>query len=234
MCAVRESSGINAFKCKIGARLGGLGKNEDEAASRTESIIPLLRRRLGDGTTLIADANGSYTPEQALIHAKWLVEHGFAAFEEPCPSTEIEWTAQVRAAGGIAIAGGEQDYLMPSWRRLISLPAIDICQPDIGYVGGFTRALAVARMADAAGLACTSHVANHSALLVFGMHLLSAIACPWSHLEYSLERDKRFEGLVCDPPVVRDGRLPAPHGPGWGLTFDPSRLARMTRRTTPT
>ncbi len=233
MLAAREAHGINAFKCKIGAELGRLGKNEDAAPGRSEEIVPLLRRRLGANATLIADANGAYTPDQALIQARRLAEYGFAAFEEPCPSTEIEWTAEVRAAGGIAIAGGEQDYLIPSWRRLTGIPAIDICQPDIGYVGGFHRALTVARMADAAGLACTSHVANHSALLVFGMHLLSAIARPWSHLEYSLERDSRFEGLLCDLPVVRDGLLPAPHGPGWGLTFDPSRLARMTRRTTP-
>lgn len=230
MLAVREASGINAFKCKIGARLGQLGKGEDAASARSAAIVPLLRRTLGADATLIADANGSYTPDRALVQARRLAEHGFAAFEEPCPYTEIEWTAEVRAAGGIAIAGGEQDYQLPSWRRLVGLPALDICQPDIGYVGGFHRALTVARLADAAGLACTSHVANHSALLVFATHLLSAIARPWSHLEYSLDRATCFEGLLCDPPVVRDGRLPAPHGPGWGLTFEPSRLVRMERR----
>lgn len=230
MLAVREACGMTAFKCKIGARLG----NRDASATeRSAAIVPLLRRRLGADATLIADANGSYTPDQALIQARRLAEHGFAAFEEPCPSTEIEWTAEVRAAGGIAIAGGEQDYLLPSWRRLVGLPALDICQPDIGYVGGFHRALTVARLADAAGLACTSHVSNHSALLVFAMHLLSAIARPWSHLEYSLDRAPSFEGLLCDPPTVRDGRLPPPHGPGWGLTFEPFRLARMERRASP-
>jgi L-alanine-DL-glutamate epimerase-like enolase superfamily enzyme len=229
MLAIREAHGITAFKCKIGAALGRLGRNEDAAPGRSEAIIPLLRRTLGNEATLIADANGAYTPDQALVHARHLAEHGYAAFEEPCPSTEIDWIAEVRAAGGIAIAGGEQDYLLPSWRRLINLPAIDICQPDIGYVGGFHRALTVARMADAAGRHCTSHVANHSALLVFGMHLLSAIARPWSHLEYSLDRNASFEGLY-EEPAVRDGRLPAPSGPGWGITFDPARLARMSRR----
>lgn len=230
MLATREACGINAFKCKIGAALGRLGKNEDAAPGRSEAIVPLLRRTLGNDATLIADANGAYTPDQAVLQARRLADHGYAAFEEPCPSTEIDWTAEVRAAGGIAIAGGEQDYLMPSWRRLTSLPAIDICQPDIGYVGGFHRALTVARMADAAGLQCTSHVANHSALLVFGMHLLSAIARPWSHLEYGLDRAGCFEGLY-EEPTVRDGRLPAPSGPGWGITFDATRLARMTHRS---
>ena len=233
MLAARDDCGITAFKCKIGADLGRLGKNEDAAPGRSAAIVPLLRRQLGADATLIADANGAYTPDQAVIQARRLVEYGFAAFEEPCPSTEIEWTAAVRAGGGIAIAGGEQDYLLPSWRRLIGLPALDICQPDIGYIGGFHRALTVAHMADAAGLACTSHVANHSALLVFAMHFLSAIARPWSHLEYSLDRAACFDGLMCEPPIVRDGRLPAPQGPGWGFSFDPSRLARMTRRSTP-
>ena len=38
------------------------------------------------------------------------------------------------------VAGGEQDNDLAQWRRLIRMNAVDILQPDLCYIGGFTRA----------------------------------------------------------------------------------------------
>lgn len=43
------------------------------------------------------------------------------------------------------------------------------------YVGGMSRTLEVARMADAADLPCTPHAANLSLVTICTMHLLKAI-----------------------------------------------------------
>ena len=40
---------------------------------------------------------------------------------------------------------------------MVSTRAVDVLQPDVCYVGGFTRALRVASLAAAAGLPCTPH-----------------------------------------------------------------------------
>jgi L-alanine-DL-glutamate epimerase-like enolase superfamily enzyme len=100
-------------------------------------------------------------------------------------------------------------------------------------VGGLTRALAVARMADGAGLPCTPHSANLSLVTTFAQHLMCAIPNPGSHLELSIEGADYYpwQGGLFDPPItVRDGRLPAPQGPGWGVEVDPGWLAAATRR----
>ena len=43
---------------------------------------------------------------------------------------------------------------------MIEMGAVDIVQPDICYVGGISRTLRVAAMAQAAGMPCTPHSAN--------------------------------------------------------------------------
>jgi L-alanine-DL-glutamate epimerase-like enolase superfamily enzyme len=51
---------------------------------------------------------------------------------------------------------------------------VDILQPDIFYLGGITRALAVARMAQENGLLCVPHSANHSLVTVCTAHIWNA------------------------------------------------------------
>jgi L-alanine-DL-glutamate epimerase-like enolase superfamily enzyme len=116
---------------------------------------------------------------------------------------------------------------------MVDMPAVDIVQPDVCYVGGLTRALAVADMAAAAGLPCTPHSANLSLVTLFAQHLMCAIPNAGSHLELSIEGPDYYpwqDGLFDPPIVVRDGRLPAPRGPGWGVEIDPGWLAAASRR----
>ena len=160
---------------------------------------------------------------------QWGVEH----FEEPCPYWELEWTAEVTAALDLDVAGGEQDCLLWQWRRMVALRAVDVVQPDVCYVGGFTRALAVARMAAAAGLPCVPHSANLSLVTVFAQHLMCAIPNAGPYLELAIEGAEYYPwqyDLYDPPPAVRDGQLAAPAGPGWGIEPNPRWLAAATHR----
>ena len=42
--------------------------------------------------------------------------------------------------------------MIPTWRHMIEMRAVDIIQPDICYLGGLTRTLRVAAMGAEAGL----------------------------------------------------------------------------------
>ena len=94
---------------------------------------------------------------------------------------------------------------------MIEMRAVDIVQPDVCYVGGITRALRVARMAEAAGLPCTPHAANMSMVTVFTMHLLAAIPNAGKYLEFSIEGPDYYpwqEGLFRRAPyAVVDGKV---------------------------
>jgi L-alanine-DL-glutamate epimerase-like enolase superfamily enzyme len=215
LLALRAAAGYGAFKIRVG---DALGDDRDAWPGRTESIIPAVRRALGDDVALYADANGGFSPERAIAVGHLLEAHGYVHYEEPCPYPELEWTKRVADALTIPVAGGEQDFSMATWRRMVRLRAVDIVQPDVGYVGGFARALAVARLGAEAGLTCTPHAANRSLITVFTLHLVAAIPNAGPFMEYSIEPTPWTEDLF-DPAAlaVRDGRVAVPTGPGWGV-----------------
>ena len=158
-------------------------------------------------------------------------------YEEPCPYWELEWTAEVARTLRIAVSGGEQDNDLAQWRRMLAMQAVDITQPDICYVGGFTRALRVARMAAQAGRPVVAHSANISLVEVFSLHLMAASPNAGRFLEHTIEDDaaiNRLSAEMYEPQlVVREGRIRLPDGAGWGVRIQPSWLERAERRITP-
>lgn len=231
LAQLRDSAGFSAFKFRIGRELG---HDQDEWPGRTEAVVRALRDALGDDATLMVDANSCYTPAKAIEVGRFLEEFGVTHFEEPCPYWELEWTAEVTRALDVDVTGGEQDCLLSQWRRIIDLRAVDVVQPDVCYLGGLTRTLAVADMADAAGLSCTPHSANLSMVIVFTLHLMGAIPNAGPYAEFSIEPNDYYPwqaGLFEPALVVRDGAVEIPNGPGWGVQPTKGWLEQAIRQT---
>jgi L-alanine-DL-glutamate epimerase-like enolase superfamily enzyme len=226
---LRDDHGYTAFKFRIGREVG---HDEDEWPGRTEDIVPRVRAALGDEATLLVDANSCYTPTKAIEVGKFLEQHGVVHFEEPCPYWELEWTAEVANALDLDVTGGEQDCLLSQWRRIIDMRAVDVVQPDVCYLGGLTRTLAVAEMAAEAGLSCTPHSANLSLVTVFTLHLMGAIPGAGPYVEFSIEPDEYYPwqaGLYMPALEVHDGTVAVPDGPGWGVEVSPRWLESAER-----
>jgi L-alanine-DL-glutamate epimerase-like enolase superfamily enzyme len=233
LAKLRDTFGCKAFKIRLGTPGG---RNKDAAPGRSEAIIPAVRKAVGPDIELHADANSCYTPDVAIAMGRRLEDARYAAFEEPCPYWELEWTREVtQALTKIDVQGGEQDNDMAQWRRMIAMRAVDIVQPDICYVGGLTRAWRVAKMAEAAGLVTKPHAANVSLVTVFTMHLLAALPKA-GEVEFSIEEDAgitKQARAMFDPVLeMKDGRAVMPDGPGWGVRIKPAWLANADRKIT--
>jgi L-alanine-DL-glutamate epimerase-like enolase superfamily enzyme len=229
LARLQADDGFTAFKFRIG---GEVGHDEDEWPGRTEEIVPTVRAALGDDAAMLVDANSCYTPAKAIEVGRFLEAHGVVHFEEPCPYWELEWTAQVTDALELDVTGGEQDCLLSQWRRIIDMRAVDVVQPDVCYLGGLTRTLAVAAIAAEAGLPCTPHSANLSLVTVFTLHLMGAISGAGPYVEYSIEPDEYYPwqaGLFTPALEVRDGTVTVPDGPGWGVEISPGWLQAAER-----
>jgi L-alanine-DL-glutamate epimerase-like enolase superfamily enzyme len=234
LAKLRDELGCKAFKIRLGTPGG---RNRDAAPGRSEAIIPAVRKAVGPNIELHADANSCYTPDVAIEFGRRLEDANYAAFEEPCPYWELEWTQEVtRTLKKIDVQGGEQDNDLAQFRRMIAMRAVDIVQPDICYVGGLTRAWRVAKMAEAAGLVTKPHAANVSLVTVFTMHLLAALPKA-GEVEFSIENDASITKqarAMFDPVLeMKDGRAVMPDGPGWGVRIKPDWLAGAQRRTSP-
>ena len=226
---LREESGYSAFKFRIGKENG---HDQDEWPGRTDAVVAAVRSALGDDAVLMVDANSSYTPARAIEVGRMLESHGVSHFEEPCPYWELDWTRAVSEALDLDVAGGEQDCMLGEWRRMIDMHAVDVVQPDVCYMGGVTRTLAVADMARRAGMPCTQHSANLSLVTVFALHVAGAIPNAGPYVEFSIEPAEYYpwqEGLFEPPLVAVDGKVAIPRGPGWGVEIDKAWLRHADR-----
>lgn len=228
---LRERFGFDAFKFRIAAECG---RGVDEWPERSQQIITTIGRGMAetgsaDGVALLVDANSGFTADQAIAIGRLLEDNGISHFEEPCPYWQPEETRKVTQALGIDVSGGEQDCDLRIWADMLDRHIVDIPQPDVMYMGGLTRCLKVAAMADAAGYPCTPHAANLSLVTICTMHLLRAIPNAGKYLELSIEAEDYYpwqQGLFCgDPFAVSDGMVRIDDTPGWGVEFNPEWLA---------
>jgi L-alanine-DL-glutamate epimerase-like enolase superfamily enzyme len=228
---LRDEKGFDAFKWRVGAECG---RDIDEWPGRTEAIIPVVSHALGTRVAKLVDANSGFSPKRAIEVGKLLESEGVCHYEEPCPYWELEQTKMVTDALQLDVTGGEQDWDIATWRRMIEMRAVDVVQPDVMYMGGMSRTLKVAAMAAAAGLPCTPHSANLSLVTVCTMHLLGAIPNAGPYLEFSIEGPDYYpwqEGLFLgDPFRIREGRATIPAAPGWGVEINPAWLAKSCRQ----
>lgn len=226
---LRDEFGFDAFKVRVGAECG---QDRDEWEGRTEAIIPAIRKAMGPNAALLVDGNSGFGPSRAIAVGGMLQANGYEHFEEPCPYWELEQTAEVTRALSIDVAGGEQDWDIQQWKRIVAMRAVDIIQPDILYLGGMIRSMEVARMGHAAGLPCTPHAANLSLVTLFTMHLLRAVPNPGRYLEFSIEGDDYYpwqrDLFLNDPYKVTSGQVVVSDASGWGAEINPEWLAKST------
>lgn len=224
---LRDEQGFTAFKWRVGAECG---RDQDEWPGRTEAVIPIVSRALGNGIDKLVDGNSCYSPPRA-VEVGWMLEdHGIGHFEEPCPYWELDQTRIVRETLNLDVAGGEQDCEFVAFRSMINEHVVDIVQPDVMYLGGMHRTIEVCRMAAAKGLPVTPHAANLGLVTMCTMHLLRAIPNAGKYLEFSIEGADYYpwqEGLFLgNPYAITDGHATVTDAPGWGVEINPDWLDR--------
>jgi L-alanine-DL-glutamate epimerase-like enolase superfamily enzyme len=205
-------SGAKAVKFRLGGRMS---RNADAMPGRTEKLIPLVRKTLGNSIDLHGDANSSYDAAHAIKVGRMLEEVKAVYFEEPCEFDHLEETKVVTDALTIPVAGGEQEYSHWRFRWMIANRGVDIVQPDLHYYGGMIRSVRVARMAQVAKMPTTVHISGGFGF-VYMLHFASCVPDIGRYQEYKLGTEKY--GSWFNPPIkVRDGKMTVPSGPGVGI-----------------
>jgi L-alanine-DL-glutamate epimerase-like enolase superfamily enzyme len=213
-------TGAKAVKYRLGGRMS---RNEDAMPGRTDRLIPLSRKVLGDKMVILTDANSSYDPPKAIEVGHLLESIGCIHYEEPCPFDNFEATKKVADALPMPIALGEQESSHWRFQWMIRNRVARIVQPDLYYYGGMIRSIRVARMAEKAGLETSAHLSGGFGF-VYLLHYASCIGKigPWQEYKSGVEK----YGKWFDPPLkVTDGTLPVPRGLGVGIA-DPKEVLK--------
>ena len=193
--------GFPGVKVKVGRPDFG----EDEAR------IAAVRQLIGGDVDLMIDANMGWSPEQALERGQRLAAFRPRWLEEPSPPEAVEGHAMLARALPMPIAVGESLHSVAEFRRYVEAGAVGVVQIDPITNGGITPALQVLRLADAAGLATSSHYTDE-----LSAHLLCASVTPIYLEKHAFALDPYLE----QPQRVTDGTVRPTDTPGTGMRFD--------------
>ena len=82
LCRLRDEKGFDAFKFRVGAECG---RDVDEWPGRTEEIVPVVSRALGDGVARLVDANSGFSPARAIEVGSMLEGEGVSPLRGAVP-----------------------------------------------------------------------------------------------------------------------------------------------------
>lgn len=197
------------------------GADPGEDAERVRTV----REAVGDGVELIIDANYLFAYPEALELCKRIERYRIKWFEEPLHGNDTRLLASLRQHTSIPIAAGQNEGHKWRLRELILQDAVDIIQPNVLFVGGYTEGLKVASMAQAFNMP----VANGGGWPHLNAHLIAGIANGY-RVEYHVPIWAASERIFKDPFRPHAGSVTLPDVPGLGLQPDEDML-RETRES---
>lgn len=204
--ALVEEGGFGAVKL----RLGRADPAADLAAVRS------ARSALSDGVALMSDYNQTQTANAAIARGRGLDDEGLYWIEEPIRHDDYRNCARVAAALATPVQIGENLRDTLEMDKAIAAHAADYYMPDVQRIGGVTGWLRAAALAHTHDLDLSSHLFPE-----VSVHLLAA-----SPTRHWLEWVDWASPILETPLEIRDGHALVPDGPGHGLRWDESAVAR--------
>lgn len=205
---------------------GGLDFTADtEAIHRSIARVRAVRAAVGPDVDLLIEGHGRFGIQSALRIARHLVEFDIVFFEEPVTPGDVAALRHVAERSPVPIASGERCCSIEECRRHIEQGAVDVFQPDLVHLGGIQATLTVVDLCDAAAVHVAPHNASGPIATAATLHV-SAVAPNLLRQEMFAPRDAPWkDALVGGLPVIKDGFVSAPSGPGLGITVDEDVLA---------
>jgi D-galactarolactone cycloisomerase len=218
--ALYRSQGFHASKIKV-----GFGIEEDLR------VIRAAREAAGSEMRLMVDGNHGYGVLEAVEFGRRAAEYGLDWFEEPVVPEQLAAYREVRARQPIPVAGGETWQSRWGMKEPIETRAIDIVQPDLAGVGGFTEAKRVADLAALHGVRVVPHVWGTAVHIAAALQFIAAMVpdpVRVNPIEPILEFDRTdnpFRQAVIQTPIEHEnGVVAIPNAPGLGIEINRDAL----------
>jgi len=182
------------------------------------------REAAGPDVGIMLDVNCPWSVQEALNMARQLEPLELLWLEEPVwPPENVAGLAEVRSAGGIAIAAGENAATLMQFQHLLEAGAVDYVQPSPTKMGGISELAKVFVLARAHNATVMPHSFYDGPGLLAAVHVNAALGrgslVEWRYFDLEAR-------LYGDRMVPRDGTIEVPSGPGLGFDPDPAVIAR--------
>lgn len=209
--------GWSFFKLKIGIK-----PPLEEARAAIE-----IRRALGDGVALCADANMGMTLADARLFAQHAADAKLLFMEQPLHAEDIEGMAALARSSPIPLNGDESIGSVASLIDLHRRGAIQGANIKTIKMGGVTEAVRAMSVCGALGLAI--NLAGKVAESSIAAAAIVQLGCVAPNLDWGLNITQHYlaEDLTDAPLAIERGQVLRPRGPGLGVTVSEARVNRL-------
>jgi len=212
--------GHTAIKVKIGrsAEMGGPRMDIES--------VRVCRDAAGPGIEIGLDVNSAYDASTAIKVCKAIEKYDIAFIEEPVYPDDVDGYELIRRSQSIPLACGESEFGVFGFRELLRRRAVDIVQPDIARVGGFTGGMRLGALVHAHNVRYAPHTGFSCGVAqLASIHLAAAVPALWREEHMFINNPLRdiFEQPFPEP--VR-GSVSPPKSPGLGLQLDRKKIQK--------
>jgi len=213
---IQTAKGVRRLKMVVGVHEKGWA----EDARRVRGV----RDAIGDDVELMIDANYKFTPVEAKMLCRAIEDCNIFWFEEPLHQNDTRALAELRRHTSIPLSAGQMEGSRWRFRDLVNHEAVDILQPNVCYVGGYTETQKIAHLAQAFNM----QIANGGGWPLYNLHTMAGLMNGW-RVEFHLGMQQVGERIFLDAPQPDEEKILVPDRPGVGLTpnFDALKETQM-------
>jgi muconate cycloisomerase len=220
------AEGIRTIKIKIG------GDPRHDVA-----MVRAVRNAAGPDMDICVDANEGYkTPGEAVVILREMEKYRLKYAEQPCMG--IERIAEVARALDTPVMADESAWNAHDALQIAEQHAIDIVSIYTTKPGGLYRAMEVAAVCRAAGIACNvngsietgvGNLANiqfAAAAPAVTLSCVVPVSTPAEYLKGSIAGIYYKDDLIREPMMLVDGAIEVPFAPGMGIDVDETKIEK--------
>ena len=187
--------------------------------------IETVAKAFGDRMEIMIEAHGLWNLTSAVKIARALEGLPIHWLEDLLWQDNPEEWADLRAKSPFPIAGSERLFTRHQMRRLLELHGTDVMIGDISWTGGVSELKKMATMAETYGIPLAPHGNSGPVNLYAAAHVLLNVPNGYIMETTRVLYDPFYAQLVEGTPILRQGYMYLPEGPGLGIRLRPEVLA---------
>jgi L-alanine-DL-glutamate epimerase-like enolase superfamily enzyme len=224
-----QALGFQAVKLEVCVngpyRHHGLQESDDVVLG----LVAECRRAVGPDLVLMVDVAYAWPyARTALGVLERLAPYDIRFVETPIDVDDLDGYAFLHDHSPIPIAAGEWQNSHFEFLDLADRGKVEVLQPDVGRVGGFTEAVKVDAIAAARGRQIVPHSWKSGIGIAASAHLAAAShSCPYiEFLPVELAESPLRKELLVEELPMTGGQITLPRKPGLGITLNRDALEK--------
>jgi L-rhamnonate dehydratase len=205
----------------------GLQESDDAVVD----LVAACRQAVGPEFVMMVDVAYAWpSAAHALRVLQRMAPYDVFFLETPIDVDDLDGYAMLHARSPVRIAAGEWQNTHFEFLDLADRGMIDVLQPDVGRVGGFTEARKVCEIARQRNRLIVPHCWKSGIGIAASAHLcMASEVCPYiEFLPAELCDSPLRRELVVDNFEFRDGMIRLPDRPGLGIELNRDALRRYS------